>query len=73
MRRILFLCVVLASVPAFAQQQQPSAAEQALGDRLLVEVQANVQARAQLIEAQRQLAAAQARIKELEKTAEVPK
>jgi hypothetical protein len=36
-------------------------------------VQANVQARAQLIEAQRQLAAAQARIKELEKTAEVPK
>lgn len=77
----LLLSIALAG-PVFAQQPmmpqvppQPSASEQALSERLLSEIQSNVQARAQLIEVQRQLTAAQTKIKDLEaahkKTTEV--
>ncbi len=52
------------------EQMLPPPSEQALSDRLIAEIQSNVQARAQLIEAQRALAAAQARITELEKKAQ---
>lgn len=73
------ICILVATFVAIlymgslARAQQPSPAEQALSERLLAEIQANVQARAQLIDVQRQLTAAQAKIKELEPkpTAEV--
>jgi len=64
MRFGLILAALLLAAPAFAQQASP--AEQALSERLLNEIQSNVQARAQLIEVQRKLTAAEARIKELE-------
>ncbi len=63
MKRIALVLALLAS-PALAQQ--PSAAEQALSERLIAEIQSNVQARAQLIDVQRQLVTAQTRIKSLE-------
>ncbi len=60
MLRYFVLALVLAA-PAFAQQ--PSAAEQALSERLIAEIQSNIQARAQLIETQRKLAEAEAKLK----------
>ncbi len=60
MKRLAILVALLAT-PALAQQ--PSAAEQALSERLIAEIQSNVQARAQLIETQRKLAEAEAKIR----------
>lgn len=62
------LILALAS-PSLAQQ---SAVEQALGQRLMAEINANIQAAAMIIDLQRQLAAAQARVKELEPKADAP-
>ncbi len=53
-------------------QPQPSPSEQALGEELMQAIQAKVSLRAQVIDVLRQLAAAQAKIKELEKAAPVP-
>lgn len=66
MTRCWLVAVVLVlSVPAAAQQAQ-SPLEVAMGERIMSEVSANLQCRAQAADLQRQLAAAQARIKELE-------
>lgn len=62
------LILALAS-PSLAQQ---SAVEQALGQRLMAEINANIQAAAMIIDLQRQLAAAQARVKELDPKADAP-
>jgi hypothetical protein len=56
---------LLIGSPAFAQQQQ-SPMEQALAQKLGIEVNASLQCSASLIAAQAQLTAAQARVKELE-------
>lgn len=53
------------AVPALAQQQ-PSSGEQALGAKLMQEIQGGLSCSTNLISAQADLAKAQARIKELE-------
>lgn len=69
-RSIAAAALILAfALPALAQQ---SAVEQALGQRLMAEINANIQAAAMIIDLQRQLAAAQARVKELEPKADAP-
>ncbi len=64
------VALLLAASPALAQQQQAAAPqspmEQALSQRLSVEIGASLQAAATVIDLQRQLALAQARVKELE-------
>jgi hypothetical protein len=64
MKRVLFAALLLAS-PALAQQAVPPA-EQALNDQLLTEVNIVVQIRKALIETQRKLSEAEAKIKTLE-------
>jgi hypothetical protein len=53
-------------LPSLAMAQETAPREQALADKLVAEISANVDARAQIISLQRQLAAALARIKDLE-------
>jgi hypothetical protein len=72
-RIIGFLSALLLSSAALAQQQQPSPAEQALGQRLMSEIQKGVTCEAGVISLLAELAAAQAKIKELDKAAEKPK
>lgn len=71
MKRILVIATLLFSGPALAQQQSPQRPpmEQALSERLGVEIGAGLNATATIIDLQRQLAAAQAKIKELEAAA----
>jgi len=69
MKRVLIAAALLLAGPALAEQQEQSPAEQALGQRVIVEINANLQAAAKIIELQRQLTAAQARVKELEAAA----
>jgi hypothetical protein len=72
MRRLILLILLtafLAATPAIAQQQSPSAVEQALGSKLMQEIQAGINCSASSITVQADLAKAQARIKELEKPA----
>ncbi len=73
MKRLAVLVALVVASPAFAQQAQPSSAEQALSDRLIAEIQSNVQARAQLIETQRKLAEAEAKIKAMDQGQAKPK
>lgn len=56
---------------ALAQQQTPS--EQALGTKLMQEIQGGLNCSASLISAQAELAKAQARIKELQPKVDKPK
>lgn len=72
--RVLFfsLLTTLLVAPASAQQQ-PSPIELALGQRVMAEVNANVQASAMIVDLQRQLAATQARVKALEEKYEPKK
>lgn len=65
MKKLAFLFLLLAA-PCFAQQQQQSPGEQALGAKLMQELQSGLNCSANLIGAQAELAKAQARIKELE-------
>jgi hypothetical protein len=60
------LIFVLAN-PAFAQQPQQPPMEQALAGKLMAEINAGLQCSAGTVGLQQQLAAPQARIKELEK------
>lgn len=70
MKRIVLAAVVFALVaPVFAQQPQQSPMEQALSQRLSAEIGINIQSAAVIIDLRQQLAAAQARIKELEAAA----
>lgn len=74
MRVLLFIVAVLLGVAfAQAQQPQPSPLEAALGAKLMTEVNAGLTCAAEAVTLQRSLAAAQARIAELEKKAEPPK
>lgn len=64
-------CIVLLSVTAprsCAHAQQQSPVEQAIGAKLMQEIQSGLNCSVSLITAQAELAKAQARIKELEKT-----
>jgi hypothetical protein len=61
---LAFLITLLVS-PAMAQQQA-SPSEQALGNKVLQEIQSGLQCSSSLISAQAELAKALARIKELE-------
>lgn len=70
MKRIAILALFFA-FPAWAQQQTPS--EQALGTKLMQEIQGGLNCSASLIALQAELAKAQARIKEFETKAETPK
>jgi hypothetical protein len=65
MNRAVLLVLLLFAPPVLAGQASPR--EQALSERLVIEVSANVEARARVIELQAALVAAQAKIKELEK------
>jgi len=69
MKGLVLAAALLLAGPALAEQQEQSPAEQALGQRVIVEINANLQAAAKIIELQRQLTAAQARVKELEAAA----
>lgn len=72
MRRIVF-AILLLSTPVLAQQQLPSAAEQALGTKLMQEIQVGLNCSANSIALQADLAKANAKIKEFETKAEKPK
>lgn len=71
MRAFIIALALLASSAAFAQQQTPG--EQALGTKLMQELQSGLNCSANLIGAQAELAKAQARIKELEAKVEEKK
>lgn len=71
MRIFIIAIALLASTSAFAQQQTPS--EQALGTKLLQEIQGGLNCSASLISVQAELAKATARIKELEPKPEPPR
>jgi len=74
MRRFLIIALLLAPAGAAAQQPaQPSAAEQALGEKLLREIQEGLRMQADLIETKRKLADAEKKLKDLEKPAEPSK
>lgn len=60
----LALALILLATPVIAQQQTPT--EQALGDKVLLELKAGLTCNVSLITVQAELAKAQARIKELE-------
>lgn len=62
--RVIFLLGSLFSTPAFSQQQTPN--EQALGVKLMQEIQGGLSCNANLITVQAELVKANARIKELE-------
>jgi hypothetical protein len=64
--------MIILSTCAHAQQQS-SPAEQALGSRLMSEIQRGVMCEAGMISLQAELAKAQARIKELEAKPDAPK
>ena len=72
MKRLAIFVLIFAS-PALAQQQQPTAAEQALGQKLFKEMQEGVNCSVNLISVQAELAKANARIKELETKPEAKK
>ncbi len=66
MKKVAFLLALLAS-PALAQQAPPPPANvQALSDEIMRLLQAKIEAASMLIDVQRKLAAAEARVKELE-------
>lgn len=75
MRTLIIGLSLFVATSAMAQQQQPPAAsEQALGAKLMQEIQGGLNCSANLISVQADLAKANARIKELEpKTEEPPK
>lgn len=58
------LAITLASTAAFAQQ--PTSLERAISSKMMAEINSGLQCSVGLIDAQSALAAAQARIKELE-------
>ena len=58
-RTILSIALILAVTPSFAQQ---TPAEQALGSKLMEEIRSNVALRAQLIQAQEQIKALEAKV-----------
>lgn len=64
MRLLIITVAVLTATPTFAQQASPN--EQALGAKLMIEIQSGLSCSANLIGAQAELAKAQARIKDLE-------
>lgn len=64
MKKVLVMALLLVSAPAFAQQQTPG--EQALGAKLMQELQSGLNCSGTLISVQRELEAAKAKIKELE-------
>jgi hypothetical protein len=72
MKRII-LAALLISTPALAQQKPPSAAEQALGAKLMQEIQSGLSCSAGLITAQADLVKANERIKALEVKSEPSK
>jgi hypothetical protein len=59
-----FISALAISAPAYAQQQTPM--EQALAQKLTIEVNASLQCSAAQVTTQGQLQAAQARVKELQ-------
>lgn len=63
---LIATALLLSTATAYAQQPQPAPLEASLSQRVMAEVGANVQCNAANIDLQRQLQAAQARIKELE-------
>lgn len=64
MRLLIIMLAVLIATPTFAQQASPN--EQALGAKLMIEIQSGLSCGANLIGVQAELAKAQARIKDLE-------
>jgi hypothetical protein len=64
MKLAVAVALVLLAVPALAQQQSPM--EQALAQKLGIEVNASLQCSAAQITTQAELAKAQARVRELE-------
>lgn len=68
MRSVIAILALTLAAPALAQQAPPQRPpmEQALSERLGVEIGACLNATATVIDLQRQLAAAQARVKALE-------
>lgn len=71
MRVVILALSLLIATSALAQQQTPS--EQALGTKLMQEIQGGLNCSASLITAQAELTKAQARIKELEAKTDKPK
>lgn len=72
-RRIVFFAALAVTLASPGLAQQPSPIEQALSQRLGIEINAGVQAAAAIIDLQRQLSATQARIKALEEKYEPKK
>lgn len=68
-RAFIIAGALILTAPALAQPQQLTPMQQALNERLGIEINANVQAAAMIIDLQRQLAAAQAKIKEYDEAA----
>ena len=66
MKNIALVALLLSAAPALAQQQQQTPSEQALGVKLMQEIQGGLNCSAGLIAVQKQLDAANAKIKELE-------
>lgn len=64
MRLLIMTVAVLTATPTFAQQASHN--EQALGAKLMIEIQSGLGCSANLIGVQAELAKAQARIKDLE-------
>lgn len=72
MKKSILVVTLLASTCVSAQQVPP-ASEQALGAKLMQEIQGGLNCSASLITVQAELAKTQARIKELETKPEKPK
>lgn len=72
MKKLLFFFLLATVATAFAQQQ-PSPNEQAMGTKLMQEIQGGLNCSASLIGVQAELVKAQTRIKELESKPEEKK
>jgi hypothetical protein len=60
------IALALLATPALAQQQQPSFTEQAMGQKIMQEINNGLACSARLIEVQKQLETAEAKVKQLE-------
>ena len=66
LKYIIYLFVLSAGVAQAQQAQQPTPHDQAMGQRLLNEINASIQCETKAIALQQELSTAQVRVKELE-------
>lgn len=71
--RVILAAAALALASPALAQQAPTPSEQALGAKLMAEINAGLSCSADVIKIKADLAAAQARVKELETQAEIVK